>query len=112
MGCLLVRPIARALTAANDHSAVCQSLEIPNSTKLPLLTGDYSFPLHAGLLATIVVAIIAAVVLSKTAFGVKLRAVGYNPVAASRAGISYWRMVIVSLQPRALSAVSPAGSCC
>ena len=87
---LLRRPMTSSATLP-------ESLEIPDSTKLPLLTGDYSFPLHAGLLATIVVAIIAAVVLSKTAFGVKLRAVGYNPVAASRAGISYSRMVIVSL---------------
>ena len=74
-----------------------ESLEIPNSTKLPLLTGDYSFPLHVGLPATVIIAIIAALVLSKTVFGLQLRAVGFNPIAASRAGISYSRMVLVSL---------------
>ena len=74
-----------------------ESLEIPDPTKLPLLTGDYSFPLHIGLPITIVIAVVAAIVLSKTVFGLQLRAVGLNPVAASRAGISYARMVLVSL---------------
>jgi ABC-type uncharacterized transport system permease subunit len=74
-----------------------ESLEIPDSTQLPLLTGDYSFPAHIGLPVTIVIAIVAAIVLSKTAFGLQLRAVGFNPIAASRAGISYSRMVLISL---------------
>jgi len=74
-----------------------ESLEIPDPTKLPLLTGDYSFPLHIGLPVTVIIAIIAAIVLAKTVFGLQLRAVGFNPIAASRAGISYSRMVLVSL---------------
>jgi len=43
------------------------------------------------------VAIVAAIVLEKTIFGVRLRAVGLNPVAATRAGISYGRIVITAL---------------
>ena len=74
-----------------------ESLEIPDPTKLPLLTGDYSFPVHIGLPITIVIALVAAIVLSKTVFGLQLRAVGFNPIAASRAGISYSRMVMISL---------------
>jgi general nucleoside transport system permease protein len=74
-----------------------ESLEIPEATKLPLLTGDFSFPLHIGLPITIVIAIVAGIVLAKTVFGLQSRAVGFNPVAASRAGISYARMVMVSL---------------
>jgi len=74
-----------------------ESLEIPDATKLPLLTGDYSFPVHIGLPATVVIAIVAAIVLAKTVFGLRLRAVGFNPIAASRAGISYSRMVLLSL---------------
>ena len=74
-----------------------ESLEIPDLTQLPLLTGDYSFPVHIGLPVTIVIAIVAAIELSKTAFGLQLRAVGFNPIAASRAGISYSRMVLISL---------------
>jgi simple sugar transport system permease protein len=73
-----------------------ESLEI-EASKLPLLTGDFSFPLHFGLPITVVIAIIAGIVLAKTLFGLQLRAVGFNPVAASRAGISYARMVMISL---------------
>jgi general nucleoside transport system permease protein len=74
-----------------------ESLEIPDTTKLPLLTGDYSFPLHIGLPITIVIAVIVGVVLARTLFGLQLRTVGLNPVAATRAGISYARTVLISL---------------
>jgi ABC-type uncharacterized transport system permease subunit len=74
-----------------------ESLEIPDETKLPLLTGDYSFPLHIGLPLTIVIAVVVAVLLSKTELGLRLRAVGLNPVAANRAGMSYARTVIFAL---------------
>jgi general nucleoside transport system permease protein len=74
-----------------------ESLEIPDETKLPLLTGDYSFPLHIGLPIAIVIAVVIAVLLSKTILGLRLRAVGLNPVAANRAGISYARTVIFAL---------------
>ena len=74
-----------------------ESLEIPDETKLPLLTGDYSFPVHIGLPLTILIAIAVAVLLSKTVLGLRLRAVGLNPVAAARAGISYVRTVIFAL---------------
>jgi simple sugar transport system permease protein len=74
-----------------------ESLEIPDETKLPLLTGDFSFPLHIGLPLTIVIAVVVAVLLSKTVLGLRLRAVGLNPVAANRAGISYARTVVFAL---------------
>ena len=74
-----------------------ESLEIADETKLPLLTGDYSFPLHIGLPLTIVIAVVVAVLLSKTELGLRLRAVGLNPVAANRAGMSYTRTVIFAL---------------
>jgi general nucleoside transport system permease protein len=87
---LLRRPMTTSATLP-------ESLEIPESTQLPLLTGDYSFPLHIGLPIAIVIAIFVAIVLEKTIFGTKLRAVGLNPVAARRAGISYGRTVITAL---------------
>jgi simple sugar transport system permease protein len=74
-----------------------ESLEIPDETKLPLLTGDFSFPVHIGLPLTLVVAVVVGVILSRTILGVRLRAVGLNPVAANRAGISYARTVIFAL---------------
>jgi general nucleoside transport system permease protein len=87
---LLRRPMTNSATLP-------ESLEIPESTQLPLLTDDYSFPLHIGLPIAILIAIIAAIVLDKTTFGVKLRAVGLNPTAARRAGIPYGRTVIAAL---------------
>ncbi|HUC51658.1 MAG TPA: ABC transporter permease [Xanthobacteraceae bacterium] len=80
-----------------NSATLPESLEIPDATKLPLLTGDYSFPLHIGLPITIVIAIVLGVVLARTLFGLQLRAVGLNPAAASRAGISYARTVLISL---------------
>jgi general nucleoside transport system permease protein len=74
-----------------------ESLEIPDETKLPLLTGDYSFPLHIGLPLTLVLALVVGVILSRSILGLRLRAVGLNPVAAKRAGISYARTVIFAL---------------
>src|ERR1700724_1195253 len=68
-----------------NSATLPESLEIPDPTKLPLLTDDYSFPVHVGLPITIVIAIVAAIVLSKTVFGLQLRAVGFNRIAASRA---------------------------
>jgi general nucleoside transport system permease protein len=87
---LLRRPMTTSATLP-------ESLEIPESTQLPLLTGDYSFPLHIGMPIAIVIAIIVAIALEKTIFGTRLRAVGLNPVAAKRAGISYGRTVITAL---------------
>lgn len=74
-----------------------ESLEIPDATQLPLLTGDYSFPVHIGLPLTLLLAIVVGVILSRTILGFRLRAVGLNPVAAKRAGISYARTVIFAL---------------
>ncbi|MBI5128508.1 MAG: ABC transporter permease [Rhodopseudomonas palustris] len=74
-----------------------ESLEIPDATQLPLLTGDYGFPVHIGLPLTLLIALVVGVLLAKTIFGVRLRAVGLNPVAAHRAGISYAKTVIVAL---------------
>ena len=74
-----------------------ESLEIPDETKLPLLTGDYSFPVHVGLPLTLILAVVVGVILSKTILGFRLHAVGLNPVAANRAGISYAKTVIFAL---------------
>jgi simple sugar transport system permease protein len=87
---LLRRPMTNSATLP-------ESLEIPRTTQLPLLTGDYSFPLHIGLPIALVLAVVVAVVLAKTVFGIKLRAVGLSPTAARRAGISYGRTVISAL---------------
>ena len=74
-----------------------ESKEIPDITKLPLLGADASTPLHIGLLLALVLALIVFVVLDKTAFGVRLRALGLNAVAARRAGIPIQSSIVLPL---------------
>lgn len=84
---LLRRPMTTSATLP-------ESLEIPVSTQLPLLGGDASMPLHAGLPLGIVLAIAIAVLLGGTVLGLHLRAAGLNPLAARRAGIAVDRLTV------------------
>jgi ABC-type uncharacterized transport system permease subunit len=84
---LLRRPMTTSATLP-------ESLEIPDPTKLPLLGGDASMPLHAGLIIGIALAIVVAIVLGWTVLGLKLRAAGLNPRAARRAGMAINRLTI------------------
>jgi simple sugar transport system permease protein len=74
-----------------------ESLEIPDATKLPLLVASAETPLHIGLPIAVVLALLVAVVLDKTAFGVRLRAIGLNPVAARRAGLRIAPAIVLVL---------------
>ena len=87
---LLRRPMTSSATLP-------ESLEIPVSTQLPLLFGDASMPLHAGLLVGLVLAGVVAVVLGFTVLGVRLRATGLNPLAARRAGMPVERLAVGAL---------------
>lgn len=71
-----------------------ESLEIPDATKLPLLTGDYGMPLHLGLPIGLTLAVLVAVVLTRTVLGLQLKAVGLNAQAARRAGMAVNASVI------------------
>ncbi len=84
---LLRRPMTTSATLP-------ESLEIPASTQLPLLMGDASVPLHAGLPIGMVLAVAVAVVLGWTVLGLKLRAAGLNTRAARRAGMAIDRLNI------------------
>ena len=74
-----------------------ESAEIPEAAQLPLLTGDYAAPVTVGLPITVVLAVIIAVLLTRSRFGFNLRAVGLNPVAAARAGIAQRGNVVLAL---------------
>ncbi|QBK03430.1 ABC transporter permease [Hylemonella gracilis] len=84
---LLRRPMTSSATLP-------ESLEISEATQLPLLTGDASMPLHAGLLLGIVLGIVVAVILRRTVLGLQLQATGLNPRAARRAGMPIDRLTI------------------
>jgi simple sugar transport system permease protein len=74
-----------------------ESLAIPDSTKLPGLTGDPESPLHVGLVICLVLAAITAMVLQRSTFGLRLRAIGLNELAARRAGMPGGVLLVTAL---------------
>ncbi len=87
---LLRRPMTSSATLP-------ESLPVPHSTELPLLTGSPATPITIGILVAGVLAIGVAFLLNRSVFGFRLRAVGFNPVAAARAGIKDGRIAISAL---------------
>ena len=80
-----------------DSATLPESLPIPVPSRLATLTDDPSSPLHYGLLICLVAAIVAAVVLNRSTFGVRLRAVGLNELAARRAGMRCDALLVAAL---------------
>lgn len=70
-----------------SSSTLPESLPIPEAAQLPLLGTESGMPLHIGLPIGLALAVLVSVVMTRTVFGVRLRAVGLNPEAARRAGI-------------------------
>jgi simple sugar transport system permease protein len=86
---LLRQPMTTAATLP-------ESPTIPDATQLPFLTGDPSAPVTIGVGLTVVLAVVIAVVLNLSRFGMQLRAVGLNPTAATRAGFSTPQTVVTA----------------
>lgn len=86
---LLRQPMTTAATLP-------ESPAIPEPTQLPLLTGDYGSPVTIGLPIAVALAILVAIVLGRSRLGFQLKAVGLNPVAATRAGFSTPRTVVLA----------------
>ncbi len=80
-----------------SSSTLPESLPVPLSTELPLLTGSYANPITIGIVIAGVLGLIVAIVLNRSVFGFRLRAVGLNPIAAARAGIRDGRVAISAL---------------
>ena len=87
---LLRQPMTSAATLP-------ESLEIPAQTKLPTLLPDPNSPLHLGVLIALASTIVVGLILAKSAFGVRLRAVGLNALASRRAGIRDSRLIVLAL---------------
>jgi simple sugar transport system permease protein len=92
-----VQSVALLRQPMTTTATLPESKEIPDVTKLPLLGDDAGMPLHIGLLFALLLAVIVYVVLDKTAFGVRLRALGLNAVAARRAGIPIQSSIVLAL---------------
>jgi general nucleoside transport system permease protein len=82
-----VQSVALLRQPASFAGTLPQSLSVPDSTMLPLLTGNPANPLHIGAAVAVVLAIVTAVVLRRSAFGLRLKAIGLNPTASRRAGV-------------------------
>ena len=80
-----------------NSATLPESLEIPVNTQVPALVGGIDMPLHAGAAVLLVLAVIVAVVLQRSLFGLRLRAVGLNPMAARRAGMPIGTTIVVAM---------------
>ena len=80
-----------------NSATLPESLEIPDLTKLPLVTADPSLPLNIGLPLTLLIAVIVAMFLTRGTVGLRLRAIGLNPLAARRAGIATERYAVAAM---------------
>lgn len=74
-----------------------ESLELPEMTRAPLLTGDPAFPLHVGVVLAVIGAFALLFLLRKAALGVKLRAVGANERAAHALGLNRSALLVLAL---------------
>ncbi len=79
-------------------SALPESAEIADATKLPMLMpSDPTSPLHIGLLLFAVAVVAVWLVLKRSALGLRLRAVGLNELAARRAGMPTGRLLVLAM---------------
>jgi ABC-type uncharacterized transport system permease subunit len=80
-----------------DSSTLPESLELGERVQLPLLAATSGLPLHIGPVIEVLMAALIGVVLTKSAVGLRLRAVGQNELASRRAGLSVERLVVGTL---------------
>ncbi|WP_158809974.1 ABC transporter permease [Beijerinckia sp. L45] len=92
-----VQSVALLRQPMTSGATLPESLPVPDATQLPLLTGDAASPVTIGLPLAVVLAIGMAILLTRSRFGFQLRAVGLNPVAATRAGFAFASTVVVAM---------------
>jgi simple sugar transport system permease protein len=80
-----------------NSATLPESLEVPAATQVPSLAAGLDMPLHAGVAVLLVLAVVVAVVLERSVFGLRLRAVGLNPPAARRAGMPIGSTIIAAM---------------
>jgi simple sugar transport system permease protein len=80
-----------------DSATLPESLEIPASTVVPLLVQNLDMPLHIGAIVILLLAAIVGVMLDRSLFGLRLRAVGLNPAAARRCGMPIGPTIVIAM---------------
>jgi simple sugar transport system permease protein len=80
-----------------NSATLPESLEVPMPTHVPMLVPDLDMPLHVGALVLLALAAIVAVVLERSLFGVRLRAVGLSAPAARRAGMPIGATIVIAM---------------
>lgn len=82
----------------SEVSSLPESPEIADATKLPMLfPHDSTSPLHIGLVLCAIAVVVVWLVLQRSAYGMKLRAVGLNETASRRAGIATGRVIVSAM---------------
>lgn len=78
---------------------IAKTIKIPEHARLPRVTflTDVPIRLHAGIFIAIALAVIIYILLWRTTFGYRLRAVGKNMRAARYAGINVERQIVYSM---------------
>jgi simple sugar transport system permease protein len=78
-------------------STLPESLPIPPNTELPLLAAGTGLPLHVGIVLELALAVLVWLLLSKSALGLRLAAVGQNELASRRAGLPVRSLLVFAL---------------
>lgn len=76
-----------------DSTSLPESIDVPVASMVPMI----SAPTHVGVLITLLVGVGMYLTLMHTPVGLRLQAIGYNPLAARRAGLSITGMVLGAL---------------
>ncbi|HEY1747989.1 MAG TPA: ABC transporter permease [Xanthobacteraceae bacterium] len=77
----------------DPSTSVPQTLVLPVADRLPRLFGT---TIHSGILMAFAAVILVHVLMTRTAFGLKLRIVGANPRAAAHAGLSVAKLTFAT----------------
>ncbi len=78
-------------------SGTPKSPEIAPSTKLPELLTVGAINMNAGIIVSIIAAILLYIILEKTTMGYEVKAAGFNPYAAEYGGISLSKNITMSM---------------
>jgi simple sugar transport system permease protein len=81
----------------SDSSTLPESLPIPAASELPLLASGSGLPLHIGVVLAVLACGLVWLVLTRSALGLRLAAVGQSEQASRRAGLRVKTLIVLAL---------------